>query len=65
LEDQLMTIVVRRPSDEAQLESFLLGLEVLWPFQIAAYAGNATADQVDQHHEHETATHESLDEHRI
>ncbi|MDH1501412.1 hypothetical protein [Comamonas terrigena] len=62
---QLMTIVVRRPSDEAQLESFLLGLEVLWPFQIVAYAGNATVVQVDQQHEHETATHESLDEHRI
>lgn len=51
-----MTIVVRRPSDEAQLESFLLGLEVLWPFQIAAYAGNATADQVDQQYEPEATT---------
>jgi len=60
-----MTIVVRRPSDEAQLESFLLGLEVLWPFQIAAFAGDATAIQVDQQHELETATQESLDERRI
>lgn len=51
-----MTIVVRRPSDEAQLESYLLGLEVLWPFQIAAFAGDATASQVDQQNEHEATT---------
>lgn len=51
-----MTIVVKRPSDEAQLQSYLLGLEVLWPFQIAAIPGDATATQVDQQNEHEATT---------
>lgn len=38
-----MTILVRRPCDQAQLQSYLLGLEVLWPFQVAVYAGDVTA----------------------
>ncbi len=51
-----MTIVVQRPSNEAELESYLLGLEVLWPFQIAAFAGDATASQLNQQYEHEATT---------
>ena len=56
-----MTIVVQRPSDEAQLQSFLLGLEVLWPFQVATFAGDATGGRGDRNVEHEAATHEAID----
>ncbi|MDH0051469.1 hypothetical protein [Comamonas terrigena] len=48
---QLMTIVLECPVDEVQLESYRLGLEVLWPFQIWACAGDATINHDDQRKE--------------
>jgi hypothetical protein len=52
-EPQLMTLVVVRPLDEARLNSFLLGLEVLWPFQVAAFVGDATIIDCGQRLIHE------------
>lgn len=62
---QLMTIVVQRPSDEAQLQSYLLGLEVLWPFQIASYAGDATEVECRCVKQQETAAKEVVGVQRI
>ena len=58
MRQELITIVVERPGDAARLQSYLLGLEILWPFQVAAFAGDATAPQFLQKESHEVGKDE-------